>query len=164
VEHTESDRILIASEPGREDEHTVTALNDSDDAVADFAGGAIVEVRVPADGAYIATLRLTAASLAARCDLTVDDIEDLRLAVDEACALLLPHATAGGTVDAQYRLAPGELSVTASVASADGDADTPDRSGFAWSVLSALASEVDVNATQGRLSIMVSKRRETAGP
>ena len=47
---------------------------------------------MPADVAYVATLRLTAASLAARCDLTIDDIEDLRLAVDEACALLLPHA------------------------------------------------------------------------
>ena len=53
---------------------------------------------MPADGAYVSTLRLTAASLAARCDLTIDDIEDLRLAVDEACALLLPHAAPDSTL------------------------------------------------------------------
>src|SRR5579885_1648297 len=104
--------------------------------------GDAVEVRIPADVVYVSTLRLTAASLAARCDLTIDDIEDLRLAVDEACALLLPHAAADGTLDAAFRLSPGALSVTASVESVDGTENTPDRSGFAWSVLSALASEV----------------------
>ena len=122
--------------------------------------GDVVEVRVPADGAYVATLRLTAASLAARCDLTVDDIEDLRLAVDEACALLLPHAAKASILQARFELASGSLAVTAAVDSAD-DA-SPDRSGFAWSVLSALASDVDVQAGSGQLSITVTKRRETA--
>ena len=46
--------------------------------------GDVVEVRLPADVIYISILRLTAAGLAARCELTIDDIEDLRLAVDEA--------------------------------------------------------------------------------
>jgi hypothetical protein len=51
-----------------------------------------VELRVPASGAYLAVLRTAAAGLAARLDFTLDDIEDLRIAVDEACALLLPLA------------------------------------------------------------------------
>ncbi|MGH8861343.1 MAG: ATP-binding protein [Jatrophihabitantaceae bacterium] len=124
--------------------------------------GDVVEVRVPADGAYAATLRLMAAGLAARCDLTVDDIEDLRLAVDEACALLLPHARPESTMVARFELATGRLAVTTSVASPDATDASPDRSGFAWSVLSALASEVDVVGTEGQLSITVTKRRENA--
>jgi serine/threonine-protein kinase RsbW len=139
----------------------VTALSDStDDAAA--RDGDSVDVRVPADVAYVATLRLMAASLAARCDLTIDDIEDLRLAVDEACALLLPHAAPDARLEASFVLRPGALSVTASVAGTDGEQPTPDRGGFAWSVLSALASEVDVVATDGQLAITVTKRRETA--
>jgi serine/threonine-protein kinase RsbW len=124
--------------------------------------GDVVEVRVPADVAYVATLRLTAASLAARCDLTIDDIEDLRLAVDEACALLLPHAAAGTTLHTRFELNTGLLAVTASVDSPDASEASPDRSGFAWSVLSALASDVEVHGTNGQLSITVTKRRETA--
>jgi serine/threonine-protein kinase RsbW len=139
----------------------VTALSDSTDLVDPTPGADTVEVRVPADVAYVATLRLTAASLAARCDLTIDDIEDLRLAVDEACALLLPHAARESRLDAQFLLSPGALSVTARVAAAGGT--YPDRSGFAWSVLSALASDVDVVADDGTLAITVTKRRETAG-
>src|ERR1700712_3689400 len=106
--------------------------------------GDVVEVRVPAEVAYVATLRLTAASLAARCDLTIDDIEDLRLAVDEACALLLPHATSESVLEAGFTLAAGRLVVTTSVDAPDSSAASPDRGGFAWSVLSALASEVEV--------------------
>src|SRR4051812_19399056 len=124
--------------------------------------GDVVEVRVPADVAYVATLRLTAASLAARCDLTVDDIEDLRLAVDEACALLLPHASTKSVLEAGFELASGRLVVTTSVDAPDASDASPDRGGFAWSVLSALASEVEVEGTGGRLSITVTKRRETA--
>ncbi len=120
----------------------------------------VVEMRVPADVVFVSTLRLTAASLAARCELTVDDIEDLRLAVDEACALLLPHATAASTLDARFELSDGYLAVHSSVAS--DDTAEPDRSGFAWTVLGALASTVDVRQADGRLTISVTKMREAA--
>lgn len=117
----------------------------------------IVEVRTPADVVYVSTLRLTVASLAARCELTVDDIEDLRLAVDEACSLLLPHASAATTLDARFEVSPGELRVHTSVAtSAEAQ---PDREGFAWTVLGALATEVDVDATPQQLTITVVKKR-----
>jgi serine/threonine-protein kinase RsbW len=122
--------------------------------------GDAVEVRIPADVAYVSTLRLTAASLAARCDLTIDDIEDLRLAVDEACALLLPLAAEKSTLDARFELHGGRLSVETSVATEA--AAEPDRSGFAWTVLGALASSIDVRKEDGRLAIVVTKDREAA--
>ncbi|SHF75427.1 serine/threonine-protein kinase RsbW [Jatrophihabitans endophyticus] len=118
----------------------------------------VIEVRTPADVAYVSTLRLTAASLASRCDLTIDDIEDLRLAVDEACALLLPHATVSSPLDARFEVGAGELRVHTSVATS-GPAD-PDRDGFAWTVLGALATAVDVDAGADRLTITVAKKRE----
>jgi serine/threonine-protein kinase RsbW len=122
--------------------------------------GDVVEVRVPADVVYVSTLRLTAAALAARCDLTIDDIEDLRLAVDEACALLLPHATPGSTLDARFELAYGRLEVHVSIVSVE-DAQI-DRSGFAWTVLGALAAPVAVRHDDGHITIALTKRREDA--
>lgn len=116
----------------------------------------VVEISVPADSGYVATLRLTAASLAARCDLTIDEIEDLRLAVDEACALLLPHAN-GGPITGRFDLAPGLLQVAVGISSA---AETAvDRTGFAWAVLGALAEDVVVSEQDG-LQVRLSKRRQ----
>ena len=54
-----------------------------------------VTVRMPAEGAYLSVLRTATAGLAARLDFTLDEIEDLRIAVDEACAMLLSQAVPG---------------------------------------------------------------------
>ena len=55
-----------------------------------------VELRLPADGVYVSVVRTTTAGLAARLDFLIDDIEDLRIAVGEACAMVLPEADASG--------------------------------------------------------------------
>ena len=122
--------------------------------------GDVVEVRVPADVLYVSTLRLAAAVLAARCELTIDDIEDLRLAVDEACALLLPHVSPGSTLDARFELAYARLEVQVGITSVDGA--QVDRTGFAWTVLGALAAPVEVRHDAGRLTIALTKRRKVA--
>src|SRR5215472_12486048 len=51
-----------------------------------------VTIQMPADGAYLSVLRTATAGLAARLDFTLDEIEDLRIAVDEACGMLLSQA------------------------------------------------------------------------
>src|SRR5512141_418087 len=89
-----------------------------------------VVLRVPADSAYVSVLRTMTAGLAARLDFTVDDIEDLRIAVGEACALVLSEAAAGGDLEAEFRLDPGALTVSVSVAT-DGSR-SPDQDRFAW--------------------------------
>lgn len=117
----------------------------------------IVELRVPAISVFISTVRLAAASLGAQCELTVDDIEDLRLVVDEACSLLLPLAGSDGALTVRFELRPQSLAVQSSVVARD-SADV-DRSGFAWTVLQALASDVEVLAADGWLTVQLVKRR-----
>ena len=110
-----------------------------------------VALRVPADGAYVSVLRTMTAGLAARLDFTVDDIEDLRIAVGEACALVLPEATPGGDLEADFRLTPGTLTVTVSVPT-DGP-HTADEDSFAWQVLTTLASDASAATHDSRIEV-----------
>ena len=119
--------------------------------------GGEVELRVPADSAYVAVLRSVTAGLAARCDLTLDEIEDLRIAVDEACGLILPLARTGAFLITRFELAPGCLVATAAVDTMQGVA--LDRDGFGWTVLDALASVVEVHQQADSLRISLTKRR-----
>ena len=69
--------------------------------VTDVAGTRprdVVVISMPASSAYLAVLRTATAGLAARLDFTIDEIEDLRIAVDEACAMLLPQAVPGAEI------------------------------------------------------------------
>ena len=54
-------------------------------------------------------------SLAARLDFTIDDIEDLRIAVGEASAMVLPSADEGSDLVCRYYMRPGEVSITVTV-------------------------------------------------
>ena len=118
-----------------------------------------VELRVPADPAYLAVLRTATAGLAARLDLTLDEIEDLRIAVDEACAMLLAQAVPGVDLECEFELAADTITVSVSVMTLDGQ--QPSRDTFAWTVLSALAGEVDSRVdTENRVTIELQKRRD----
>jgi len=119
-----------------------------------------VELTVPADPAYVAVVRTVTASLAARRDFTIDEIDDLRIAVDEASALLLPHAGNGGSLSASFGGAENALTIEVSVPLAPGDdAPEPDQTSFAWTVLAALADEVTSSAVDNRLALTLTKSR-----
>lgn len=49
----------------------------------------VVEVTIPARPEFVSVARLTAATVAARQGFTYDEIEDLRIAVGEACTALI---------------------------------------------------------------------------
>ncbi len=120
-----------------------------------------VELRLPADRRFVAALRSLTSTLAAQCDLTVDEIEDLQIAVDEASALLLPHARQPEAwLSARFGLAMGCLDVVASVPARPDAA--PDRTGFSWTVLSALADRLEVTSSEGVLAIGITKQREAS--
>ena len=105
------------------------------------SSGDTVVLKLPAQGAYLSVLRTATASLASRLDFTIDDIEDLRIAVDEACAMLLSQAVAGADLTCSFRLDGDAMAVEVSVPTLDGA--LPSRDTFAWTVLTALAGEVD---------------------
>jgi serine/threonine-protein kinase RsbW len=121
-----------------------------------------VEIRLPADSAYRSVLRTATAGLAARLDFTLDEIEDLRIAVDEACAMLLPSAIETAQLGCRFELSPDTLSVTVTIPTTRGQ--LPERDTFSWTVLSALAGEVDTGTTHDRdVWIRLRKRRGAVG-
>jgi serine/threonine-protein kinase RsbW len=122
----------------------------------------VVELRLPPDSAYLSVLRTATAGLAARLDFTLDAIEDLRIAVDEACALLLPDVIADEPLTCRFTLEPDSLEV--SVCAMTHSGREPARDSFAWTVLTALAGEVDSSAdADGAVTVTLRKRRLRSG-
>ncbi|WP_092528391.1 anti-sigma factor [Amycolatopsis arida] len=101
-------------------------------------------VRTRADAEVIPTLRTIGADLAMRLDFDLDAVDDLRMAVDEACSMLLPSAV-DGVLTCEYRWAKGRVQVAVEVV-----VSTPDRvagDGLGWQLLTALATSVDRTLT-----------------
>ncbi len=123
-----------------------------------------VSVQVPARPDLVHVLRSVIASIAARAEFTYDQIDDLRLAVDEACAQLL--ATAPGTMLTMVirEVDIGGIEILASVDS-DGAAWPPTgvEHTLTWQVLAALADEARFEHLDGHPALRLTKRRLPAG-
>lgn len=119
-----------------------------------------VELRLPADGAYASVLRTLTAGLAARLDFTMDDIEDLRIAVSEAAAMVLDEADPGTTLTCSFGLAPSQLEVT--IAASAAEPASPDYESFGWQVLATLAAEAAIDAAPGRYGVRLLVRSSLA--
>jgi serine/threonine-protein kinase RsbW len=122
----------------------------------------VVVLVVPAEGSYLAVLRTATAGLAARLSFTLDEIEDLRIAVDEACAMLLTLAgewlAPGTELTCRFLVTEESLSIEVALPVRE-RAALPGGESFSWQVLTALAGEVTAENSAGRASIRLTKRR-----
>ena len=118
----------------------------------------VVLLTVPADGGYLGVLRTATAGLAARLQFALDEIEDLRIAVDEACAMLLAIATRGAELECRFAVTEDALAVEVTVPAVSG-ARLPAETSFAWKVLTALTSHTSATMTGGHATIRLLTRR-----
>lgn len=125
----------------------------------------VVTVTVPARAEFLHVVRTVVGSVAARRDLTIDAIEDLRIAVDEACAQLL--SAHGSTLNVDVVSLPAGVEA---VCRTDATIDPwpPDgiQQSLASQVLQGLADEVTWEQSEEGSSIRVGKHgvNTAAGP
>ncbi|RBY90460.1 ATP-binding protein [Blastococcus sp. TBT05-19] len=104
-----------------------------------------LELRVPTTATQLPAVRAMAGDLAMRMDYDLDAVEDLRLAVDEACATLSTIVEGDAPLTVVFETTRAGLHIDAWVPTADGTEVPTD--GFGWAVLAAL-----VDAVEGRRS------------
>lgn len=74
-----------------------------------------VELSVPAQPEYVAVVRLTASGIANRMGYSYDDIEDIKVAVSEACTNVVNHAYLdddNGLINVDFTLFENRVEIT----------------------------------------------------
>lgn len=113
----------------------------------------IVRLSVPAQPGFARAVRMMAASLAVACNMSVDEVEDVRMAAEEGFVLCC--ATAPGSCDISFALSEGEVRTTFALgATAINEAD--ETLGLAELLLSAVCDEHGVS-DDGRLLRLVKR-------
>jgi serine/threonine-protein kinase RsbW len=71
----------------------------------------VIEVTIPPKPEYVSVARLTVATVAARHAFTYDEIEDLKIAVSEACTAFIVRGTAGRPLVLRFAMEPDALAI-----------------------------------------------------
>ncbi len=130
----------------------------------DLGGGGDVRHDVPAAAEYHRLVRLTAAGLASRLGFTFDEVEDLRIAVDELCFHLLgdvdePDPSGDPrTMDLVYSAGTDFIIITGRTSRTG---DMPEPSDLSEQILDALVDEHEVSGSNGTISFRLRKQRES---
>ena len=121
-----------------------------------------VTLRVPASSAFVVLIRAAVSAMCARLDFTIDRIEDVKLAVDEAAALLLSDSPEGADLDVRFTPdAPDGMRVEMTAPTVHGR--SLERDSFTWTVLTALVDEVVATVSADRnLTITLAVHRSEA--
>jgi serine/threonine-protein kinase RsbW len=111
-----------------------------------------IELVLPATPEYARIARLTVAGLASRGGFGYDDVEDLRIAVGEACSLLLQRSTPGDSLRFSFDLDGHTLRIEAEHRGGD-PAGSPEETGasgpdhdLSEQILDAVVDEAEIDA------------------
>jgi serine/threonine-protein kinase RsbW len=128
--------------------------------------GGDVRLVVPAAPEYLRLVRLTAAGLASRLGFTFDEVEDLRIAVDELCFHLLGDGDGDAdglpdesrTMDLTYSAGPDFITITGTTGLSGA---VPEPSDLSEQILDALVDEHEVSGSDGMITFRLTKQRES---
>jgi serine/threonine-protein kinase RsbW len=117
-----------------------------------------IRVSVPARAEFVHVLRAVTATVASRVPVSFDGIEDLRLAVDEACAQLLALDGPPTMLTLLLRPLPERLEVVVRIdAAAEGWPPPALERTLGWRVLTALVEAVSPDVLGAEPSIRFAK-------
>lgn len=127
--------------------------------------GGDVRLVVPAAAEYLRLVRLTAAGMASRLGFTFDEVEDLRIAVDELCFHLLGNddddlipSDEGRTMDLVYSAGGDCITITGRTGLSGA---MPEPSELSEQILDALVDEHEVSGGNGTVTFRLKKQRES---
>lgn len=109
-----------------------------------------VELDLPLTARYATTVRAVAASIASSAGLSVDDIDDLRLGVNEAISVLTDldpdeMVSDESRLHVRFTAADGEIAVAASRRGVSATAPAPELDVLARRIMQAVVDEFDVD-------------------
>ena len=121
-----------------------------------------VRLAVPATPEFLRLARLTVAGVASRMGFTYDEVEDLRIAIDELCFALVGTNGREGNIELRYSLDADDLVVEGVGTFSDPVAVVATLSPLSRQILSAVVDEHDV-ATGERGPTFRLRKRRSAG-
>lgn len=116
-----------------------------------------IELTIPPDPRLLRMVRLVAAGLATTAGFDVDELEDIRIAVDEAVTALLEGGD-GAPVPLRFEVAPGRVAMTGAAPASGSDPLDAARIELSSQILAAVCDEHDLRVDNGSVHVRIARR------
>jgi len=117
-----------------------------------------IELVRPADTRLVRVARLVASGIATTAGFDVEEVEDLRIAVDELCTALVEGGD-GGALYLGFDLKDGEVAIIGTTTAAGIAAFEPERLALSRQILAVVVDDHELHTDHGQISVRLLKRR-----
>jgi serine/threonine-protein kinase RsbW len=114
-----------------------------------------IVLTIPGKPEFLRLARMAAADAASRVGLTYEEIDDLRIAVDELCFAIMGEEGSGAPLTLVYQIHPGAVSVSGSC---PGDDVGPVQSELSRTIVAAVVDEHELGHRDGARGFRLLKR------
>jgi anti-sigma regulatory factor (Ser/Thr protein kinase) len=108
-----------------------------------------VSIRIPASPAYLSVVRLVASGLASRLQFTIDEIEDLKIAVDELSAYLTGAQGRDGMLEIDFSVDENRIAIQGAGKFHPGEKVRTELTEFSRMILETVADTAALDLTNG---------------
>lgn len=119
-----------------------------------------ISIKIPASPEFLHVVRLVAAGLASRISFTLEDIEDLKIAVDELSAYVTGAHGRSGTLEVSFTLTDNRIEIRGLGRYAKDYEFRTDLTEFSRMILETVADSAHLDATGDAPSFIVVKSRK----
>ena len=108
-----------------------------------------ISIKIPASPEYLQVVRLVAAGLASRLSFTLEDIEDLKIAVDELSAYITGAHGRSGTLAVSFTLDGDRIQIRGVAEYTESYEARTDLTEFSRMILETVADSAELSASDG---------------
>jgi serine/threonine-protein kinase RsbW len=116
-----------------------------------------IELVLPADTRLVRVARMVASSIGTTAGFDVEEVEDLRIAVDELCTALIEGGD-GGALLLGFDLGDNEVTILGTTSASGIAAFEPDRLALSRQILAVVVDEHELHTDHGQISVQLYKR------
>jgi len=121
----------------------------------------VVRLAIPAAPEFLRLARLAAADVASRAGFSFEDIEDLRIGVDELCHLLMAPGTQDEHLQLTFTLQPDTVTVEGEGPARNSGDPVVEQSELSQTIVTAVVDEHEVSRDGASLRFRLKKHAPT---
>ena len=118
-----------------------------------------ISVQIPASPAYLQVVRLIAAGLASRLGFTIDEIEDLKIGVDELSAYMTGAQGREGELNITFAIEGDCIEIRGVGSFGPGQKVRTELTDFSKMILTTVVEDASLTQVDGHPSFTFSKRK-----
>ena len=120
-----------------------------------------ISIQIPASPEYLNVVRLIASGLASRLKFTIDDIEDLKIAVDELSAYLTGAQGRDGRLDIVFEVHDDRIEIKGSGTFSAGTKVRTELTDLSRMILGSVVDDAALELTDGTPTFKLSKAKRS---